>query len=118
MSRQKKIWIGVLTISPLIFLILYFVFFFGFFFNIIAQAESGQEPNPELLMGFFAIVFIFIGLAVVLSFASLIYLIIHASNNPRLEGNDRTIWIVIIVLAGLVGNIIYWYVKIWSDPEA
>lgn len=117
MNRQKKIWIGVLTFSPLVFLILYFVFFFGLFFNIIIQAEGGQEPDPGSLIGLIVVSFILIGLTVLLSIISLVVLVMHASSNPNLEGNDKTIWIVVIVFAGLIGNIIYWYTKIWQAPE-
>jgi hypothetical protein len=45
-----------------------------------------------------------IGLA---AFAFWIWALIDAINNPRLDSNTRLIWIIVIVLTGVLGALIY-----------
>jgi len=52
---------------------------------------------------------------VIVSLFSFIYFIIHVIKNPNLEQNNmRLIWILIIVLVGGIGNLIYWIAEIES----
>lgn len=82
------------------------------------MAESGGgEEVPWLFMGSFAAVFVFMMIAVVLSLGLLIYYIMHVLNNPKLQGNDQLMWLIIIIFANMIGYAIYWYVKIWKDED-
>lgn len=47
-------------------------------------------------------------LIMVALFAFFIYTVYHAVNNPRLYNTQRLIWILIILLATLLGWIAYW----------
>ncbi|NQY07428.1 MAG: PLDc N-terminal domain-containing protein, partial [Flavobacteriaceae bacterium] len=48
----------------------------------------------------------------------LVYYIIHAVKNQKFDSNQRLMWILILVLAGMIGNIIYYFVEILpSKPK-
>jgi hypothetical protein len=40
-----------------------------------------------------------------------IWMIIDCANNEPSEGNDKLIWILVIVLAGAIGAAIYYFVR-------
>ncbi|MGB1217724.1 MAG: hypothetical protein ACPG5P_07595 [Saprospiraceae bacterium] len=118
MKKSNKILLGILTFSPFIGLGLYMLFFFGMFFSIATIDPSSTEP-PLLFMGGFGILFIILGLTILISLVLTIYYLVHAVNNKHLksENNEQIIWILILLLAGNLGQIVYWYMKIWQDPE-
>ncbi len=115
---NNRVLQGFLAITPLVSLILIFVGYFVFLFSIItnaSQLDSNPDDFPTELLGGLAVIFIFIFLSVVLSLLSLIYFVIHAVKNPNLDQNNmRLIWILIIVLVGGIGNLIYWIAEIQS----
>lgn len=104
-----------LAIGPIVLFILcivsYFVFFFSMFMNI-KEMEETNEPPMAFFGGMIVFVIGFL-LAMIISFLSIIYFIIHAAKNPLLEdGNMRVVWILILVLVSGIGNFIYWLVEI------
>lgn len=107
---------GFLAIAPLVSLILIFVGYFAFIFSIIfnaSQLEQNSDDFPTEIFGGLAFILIFVFLSVVLSMLSLVYFIIHAAKNPNLEQNNmRVVWVLVIVLVGGIGNLIYWIAEI------
>ncbi len=118
MKKSNKILLGTLTISPFIGIALYMLFFFTMFLSISTFEPSGGEP-PFFLFGSFGIMFVILGLTGLVTLALTIYYLIHVVNNKHLNpaNNEQLIWILILLLAGNLGQIIYWYMKIWKDPE-
>jgi len=60
----------------------------------------------EPLLGFIAIGGGLIGLLI---FIFEIWMLIDAIKNPRLEGNQRVIWVLVILLVPCLGSIIYYF---------
>lgn len=114
MTKNKKILLGILTFLPYVFIAIYFFAFFISFSGIFIASHNNYEPNPDILFGNFALVFIIIMLASLLSIGLMIYYIIHIANNPKFDETNRLIWILIIIFANLIGYSIYWYLQIWK----
>ena len=51
------------------------------------------------------------GIISLLSFALWIWMLIDCISNEPSEGNDKIIWILVIVLAGVIGALIYYLVR-------
>lgn len=84
----------------------------------IAQFEdisSGQPPS--IFFSSFGLMALMIMLSVVMSISLMIYYIMHAYKNPKFSDNQRLIWVVIIVLAGSIGSIIYYFMEILPLPS-
>lgn len=112
MSRSRKIFLGILSVLPFILFALYIAFFLKYF---LPMFRHQQNLDPE---GMFAQLFPIIAVGVLMaltSFALLIYYIIHAVNNKRLDSSERIIWILVFLFAGMVGFPIYWYMRIWKE---
>lgn len=117
MTRNQKIGLGVLTLSPIVLFIFYFIAIFSTIFGVVSAAESGVDPDPSGFIGSIISVFGIIGLILLLTFGLMVYYLIHITRNPRIESNMQIVWILLVVFAGLVGNMVYWFVHIWNVPE-
>lgn len=107
MSRSKKIWLGIFTFLPVIGFGLYFLFFFTFFLNIAGDEVEHVDELPANFM----IMFLAIMLAVISSFAMMIYYLIHVNRSDK-KSDHKLIWILILVLASGIGNVAYYFVEI------
>jgi len=115
MGKSKKIWLGVLTFLPIIFVFVYI--FFAVFIVVLAEQEGGGDVPPAFFVSFF-LMFASIIIAVVLYLGIMIYYLMHASKDKSLDQNNRLVWILLLVLLNGLGNIVYWVVRIWNNPEA
>ena len=109
MTRPVKLALGVATIAPLLWMVAWFGYLiYGF---------VGDGPWK----GFGAM---FAGMAVVtlLAVALSVFYGLHAWRNPRLQGDERVIWTIFVVLLNAFAQPIYWYLHVWraapSTPPA
>jgi uncharacterized membrane protein YjgN (DUF898 family) len=116
MSSSSKIFLGVLTLLPFVLIIIYFVAFLSSFMNIIQASHQGnqQAPFPEDFFKHFIGLIVLVMVAGLLSLGLLIYYIIHAINNNAIDSNERLVWILIFVFAGMIGFPVYWFMRIWQ----
>lgn len=108
---------GFLAIAPIALLLLIFIAYFAAIFSLFSSIDVIEETNqpPVKFLTGLGVVFLLLFVMVILSLFSFIYFIIHVVKNPNLEQNNmRLIWILIIVLVGGIGNLIYWIVEIES----
>ena len=61
-----------------------------------------------MFMSFFTLMIITVGL---LATAFWIWMIIDCANNEPSEGNDKIVWILVIVLAGFLGAVVYYFAR-------
>lgn len=114
MTKSQKIFVGFLSFLPILFII---IFMIGFIL-IIGKLVNAGEPEAEAFAANFIPFFILIALSSLLSFALLIYYIIHAVNNTNISSNERIVWILVFIFAGVIGFPIYWYMRIWNEKPA
>lgn len=62
----------------------------------------------ELIIILFYLVFFCVGILATIFW---IWMIIDCAKNEPSEGNDKVIWILVVVLAGVVGAAIYYFVR-------
>jgi hypothetical protein len=69
----------------------------------VTTLSQSSDASGVFAMGFFCI-FALIAMA---AFAFWVWTIVDAVKNPRLSDNTRLIWILVIVLVGPLGSLIY-----------
>jgi len=109
MSRSKKIWLGIFTLLPVLFIGLYFVLFLGFYMEL--QMDTLPVDRDNVFGVRFIFMFLSIVLAMLSGFGMMIYYVIHA-NKSNMTSDNKILWILILVLASGIGNIIYYIVHI------
>ncbi|MCK5638999.1 MAG: PLDc N-terminal domain-containing protein [Flavobacteriaceae bacterium] len=117
MKKLNKIWLGIFTFLPLLFLVIYFVFLFG---AIIANIDELQNNNGEFPIDFFqsiAWAFAFLLLAIIIKIGLMIYYVIHVSENVKNDNTKKIMWILILVFVGTIGSVIYYFMEIYPSKK-
>lgn len=121
MTKQKKLWLGIFTFLPILCVIIYIICFAFYMFSFVevldAQAGDPNVADPSKFFVFFGLMFFMIIVSIVATIGLMIYYIVHANANPKLDSNQKLIWILVLVLAGGIGNIVYYFVEILSKEK-
>ena len=105
MSKSSKTFMGILSILPILITA-------GLFVTMILKFI---ENDPEPMFQNFGLFFLLIIGLIVLSIGLLIYFMVHATRNKKMDPTERAIWILVFVLGGAISYPIYWYMKIWKE---
>ena len=114
MSRSKKIIIGLLSLLPIVFIAIYLVQFYTLFINML-EWGAYDEPDPREFMRTFMPLFLLILIKVLISLGLLIYFLINAINNKKIDSGERIVWILTFIFVGFIAFPLYWYMRIWND---
>ena len=119
MSRNKKIWLGVLAFSPIIIGLASVVYMFAVFMPSLPFHQQFAEGDdfPIQFISRMAPFFIIIFLSIVLQVSLIIYFSIHAFNNKAVKQEERVIWLVVFILASSIAMPVYWILRIWPNPK-
>jgi hypothetical protein len=117
MSRNKKMIIGLLSLLPIAFFVVYFIQFYSFFVEMIERRAyyDTEQPDPREFLSSFMPLFILIIVKVLISIGLLIYFLINAINNKKIDTGERIVWIITFILVGFIAFPLYWYMRIWKD---
>jgi len=114
MTQQKKIWTGVLALSPIAVIILFAIIMMIFTISLASGQLEENSSNIFMFSGtIVAISFLTVGLAT----ASWIYFLVNAVNNTTLTSDQRLMWILIMVFTHNLGATIDWYMHFIKTPE-
>ncbi|MBC7848327.1 MAG: hypothetical protein H7Y31_01260 [Chitinophagaceae bacterium] len=118
MSSSKKIFTGIFAFAPLVLFALYLVNFVRFFITAFQRADSNHHIDDMMFRDFgglagIVITSILLGL---LSLATLVYFLVHAINNQKLNRDERIIWVLVFIFVGFLCFPVYWYMRIWNEP--
>jgi hypothetical protein len=115
MTRASRIWLGIFTFLPIVLL---FVYLFLIVFLVRDAIRYGDEDMPFPILPEVLWMIILALSGGLLSFGLLVYYIIHAINNKKIDSNERILWILIFLVGNIIAFPIYWFMRIWKDPES
>ncbi|HEX7334478.1 MAG TPA: hypothetical protein VF290_23455 [Pyrinomonadaceae bacterium] len=107
MKQLTKLLLGLLTLWPFAYVILFFVVILAEFF----MAGSGQPGPPPLI----ALIFPLHILTMLLIMALLVFYIVNVFRNNRVENDKKVLWAVVLFMGGMIAMPIYWYMYIWKE---
>ena len=113
MSKNTKIVVGILTVLPLIGIL----FYIGLVISFIGTQGDGFAPDGHGLAKNLIWMVSMVGLCVLLGFGLLIFYIVHAVKNKKLDSNERIMWILLFVFVSNIACMIYWVLRIWQDKD-
>ncbi len=117
---HNKFWQGFFAIAPIASFALIFIGYFVFMFSIFSNLPEleHQDTPPMEFFGGLGFLFLMIFVVIVIGFASLIFYIVHAVQNPNLKGDNLLIvWILLFIFVGGIGQFVYWLVEIISKQK-
>ena len=113
MSRGSKILLGFFSFLPILLTGLVVVIML-FQFRTFIEWEH-NEPDPTEVFATISPMIIWAMVLSVVSLGMLIYFIIHLVKNKEMDGTEKAVWILALILGGIICYPIYWYMKIWKD---
>ncbi len=117
MKKSSKIWLGILTFLPILFIAFFFISFFTVLITQIPELEKNSNEFPiEFLKSIFGAI-LFLILAIIIKIGLMIYYIIHASDNILNDNTKKIMWILILVFIGSIGSILYYFMEIYPSDN-
>jgi len=110
MRKSTKLLIGIATLWPL----LYMVLFFGFMFYMIFPLWNGAEPDEKL----FFIIFPIHMLTMIVVVALEVFYIVNVFRNDRVNKDMKVLWAIVLFMGNMIAMPIYWFLYIWREPKA
>jgi drug/metabolite transporter (DMT)-like permease len=112
--KTNKTLYGVLAFAPLILLIPMMVMMFSMFTEILDHPMRYQNGRmPDSFIGIFLVSMV-VG---VVGLIGMIMYVIHVTKNKHIPDSSRTMWILVLVLAGTIGMLIYYFTWIRKEDE-
>jgi hypothetical protein len=111
-GKPLAIVIGLFTIWPMLYLLL-FMAFFVFMALTIFQHAHHQQPDP----GFFPYIVIPHVGTMLLMFALMAFYIVHVFKNPALKDDRRVLWAVVLFMGLPFSAPVYWWLFIWRPAR-
>ena len=116
LSKTQKILLGIFTFLP--FFIFPFIFWqlFDAILNIIKISEHGEPEPRKIMIELFAFIFP-IGMLAFCSLALLIFYIVHAVINKKLQPPEQLLWMLLFIFLGIIAFPVYWVIRIWNNSN-
>jgi hypothetical protein len=115
MKKSTKVLLGIASIWPVIYIPIFLLAVFSF---VIFGGPPGKEP-PAAFPLIFLVIFAVHMLTVFVTLGTKIFYIVNVFKNPKVEKDKQLMWVLLLVLAGLFAEPVYWYLNIWRDrPDA
>jgi hypothetical protein len=119
LKKSTKIWLGIATTWPIVYVLLFVVAILSV---IIFAAANPGPPDPggtapgSLLfpvgfMGFFVIHM----LTIVGSLALTVFYIIRVFKTEQLDQNMKIMWMLLLFFMGMLAQPVFWYLYIWRE---
>jgi hypothetical protein len=114
LSKPLKLLIGVLTVWPCLYLVL-FLAVFAFMF--LSFGRAGRGPSPAEIQQGFAVLFILHFATMVLVLGLMAFYIVHLFQARSVPQDRKVLWAVILFLGNVFAMPVYWYMHVWRDPQ-
>ena len=119
MKKSTKIWLGIATIWPVVYILLFFVVVFSVV--IVGALNPGPhapvDNSPASIffpVGFMAIFVLHI-LTIMGSLALTVFYIIRVFKTEQLDQNMKIMWMLLLFFMGMMAQPVFWYLYIWRD---
>ena len=114
-SKPVAIVIGLFTIWPIVYMLLFMAVFVVAALTIFQQAQQ-QQPAPG--PGFLPYIFIPHIATILLMFALMAFYILHVFKNGALKDDRRVLWAVVLFIGLPVSAPIYWWFYVWPRASS
>jgi hypothetical protein len=106
-----KLLLGLVTIWPFAYLILFFITIFSLvIFS--RGAETSGGPPPLI-----ALIFPLHLLTMLVIMALTVFYMVNVFRNERVVKDQKVLWAVVLFLGNVLAMPIYWYLYIWKEGQ-
>jgi hypothetical protein len=110
MSKTLKVLLGLVTLWPAAYIILFFAFVFS---TIVSGGGNPVNPPLEFILIFVLHLFTMLVIA-----ALTVFYIVNVFRNQRVEKDKKALWAVVLFMGSVIAMPVYWYLYFWKPaPE-
>jgi len=108
MKKGLKITLGLFTLWPPVYMLI-FLFMFVQMFLSMGSAGTGNLGNFYILFGMhiFTMLMMFVLITIYL---------INVYRNVSVDKDKKILWTILILFGSIIAMPIYWYLFIWKEP--
>lgn len=110
MERANRIWLGIFTFLPLVFLVFYLIQF-AFLLRDVLQYGNDIATLGDISLA----LLLMLGIGVV-SFGLFVFYILHVIYS-KTDNNEKLLWIILFFVGNIFAFPVYFYMKIWKAPS-
>ena len=111
MSKTIKLLLGLITLWPFTYVILFFLTIASLIF-FSSGAEPGVGPPPAI-----ALIFPLHLLTMLIIAALTVFYIVNVFRNDRVEKDKKVLWAVVLFMENVIAMPVYWYLYIWKEAS-
>ncbi len=115
-QQNTKNHLGIFTFLPFVLFPIIFFEIFKFIVDIVALNERGDPEASDILAAVFSFIVPVI-LTSLLCLALLIFYVVHAVANKKLETAEQLLWVLLFVFFGIIAFPVYWIIRIWNTSK-
>ena len=117
MNQSRKVFLGILSLTPIVLQGIIISSVFGMVFEIASNSPYLPGTDDSLLFQSMFFLIMIGGVTALITLGLIIYYIMHVVNNKSLASNVQTIWVILFIFTGSIAIIIYWYLNIWKGKS-
>jgi hypothetical protein len=116
MKKSTKVLLGIATIWPLIYLMLFIAFMLSLFFLMSSGAPAPGETGGEGALPILPILlFSLHSLTILWVWALIAFYVVNVFKNDRVDKDKKALWAVVLFMGHMIAMPIYWYLYIWRE---
>ncbi len=112
MKKTSKILLGVATLWPLVYVMLFFLLVASFFFAA-SRGPARGGPLPDLFFIIFPLHF----LMMLLSMGLTVFYMVDVFRNERVNKDQKVLWAIVLFMGNMIAMPVYWYLYIWPEGK-
>lgn len=114
MKKPLKLTLGVFSVLPFVYMIVFFIFFITLFFSANNPPFIDVNPAGEDYTGFFLLFFGHLGITLI-SIGLIIYYLIFIFQTNTIDQNMKILWVLVLFFFGIFAFPVFWYLYIWKQ---
>ena len=115
MKKSNKVLLGIATIWPFIYIVLFMVFMFSTFFFTRGDGSEVRTPEGVFVPVLMVIVFALHFLTIIWIWALIAFYMVNVFKNDRVDKDKKVLWAVVLFMGNMMAMPVYWYLYIWRE---
>jgi hypothetical protein len=114
MKKSTKIWLGVATIWPVLYIFLFFAAIVAMmiFASDGGASDPGRSGSMVLPLGFLVLMGVHM-ITILGSLALTAFYIVRVFKTEQLDQNLKIMWTLLMFFTGMLAQPVFWYLYIW-----
>lgn len=111
MKQWQKVLLGIITVWPFAYMVLFFLVIFSTFLFMSVPDSTGPPP-------LIALIFPLHLLTMLIILALTVFYIVDVFKNERVEKDKKALWAIVLFMGNMIAMPVYWYIYIWKTATA